>query len=351
MIDNIANPTEDLLKARRSGLIASATNRNYPNSGGSRSTQNPQPTATPAPAPAPQATTETPTTPLPVPQTTTKTTDNQDWAKGELEVTDEGVFFTPPASTVKPADTVEARLGGLLTSGSPYLESAKSRAQQEANARGLLNSTMAATAGEKAAIEAALPIATQDASYYQELERQKQQAGLQSGLYEKQGEISSKLSAQTHTQEMAKQAAEIEWNKIDLQARMDVETARLDAENKKMFNDTVNAISTEYMTDYTEIMANPAFDGYQRQAAIDILSENTKQRYRLAGEIANVELTWQVPTEGKSVATGPPTATTTTTAAPPPATTIYPPAFGGEGAGAMGGISGGGEGAGAGIGV
>jgi hypothetical protein len=300
---NITNPTEDLLKPRNSGLIATASNR-------SRSSY-PQPTSAPATAPATTAATETTTPPLPAPETTTKTTDNQDWAKGELQVTDDGVFFTPPGSPAKPADTVEARLTGLLSSGSPYLESARARAQQESNARGLLNSTMAATAGEKAAIESALPIATQDASYFQELERQKQQAGLQSGLYEKQGEISSKLSAQTHTQEMAKQSVEMEWNKIDLQARMDVETARLDQANKELFNNTLNSISQDYMTDYMEILSDPNMDPASRQVAADVLTQNTKQRISLAGQIGGVQLTWQVPTAKTPVVTTPPPATTT----------------------------------------
>jgi hypothetical protein len=67
---------------------------------------------------------------------------------------------------VQPQDTVAEQLDRLLKSDSPYLEQARIGAIEQANARGLLNSSLAAGAGEAAAIRAALPIVTQDASTY-----------------------------------------------------------------------------------------------------------------------------------------------------------------------------------------
>ena len=58
---------------------------------------------------------------------------------------------------------VSGRLHGLLDSESPYLDRARARARQYANRRGLMNSSIAAGAGETAAIDAALPIAQADA--------------------------------------------------------------------------------------------------------------------------------------------------------------------------------------------
>ena len=57
-------------------------------------------------------------------------------------------------------------LNKLLSEGSSYLDLARTGAAQTANSRGLLNSSMAAGAGEAAAIGAALPIAQSDASVY-----------------------------------------------------------------------------------------------------------------------------------------------------------------------------------------
>jgi hypothetical protein len=60
-------------------------------------------------------------------------------------------------------ETVAGQLDSILKQDSPLMESARARAKQEANSRGLLNSTMAATAGEKAMIDSAMPIAQADA--------------------------------------------------------------------------------------------------------------------------------------------------------------------------------------------
>lgn len=61
--------------------------------------------------------------------------------------------------------SVQGQLDKILSSDSLYLQRAMSKAQAQANQRGLLNSTMAAGAGQAAAIDAALPIAQQDAQF------------------------------------------------------------------------------------------------------------------------------------------------------------------------------------------
>ena len=221
---------------------------------------------------------------------------------GELALNNTGAYYTPSTSSNVPStdiptgeNTVEGRLQGLLLSESPYLKAAQADAVKASNRRGLVNSTMAATAGEKAAIDAALPIAQQDAGYLQNLGLQENQGKIQEGLYKTQGDISSALSAQGFQQDKVMQDAELAWNKLDLQARMDVETTRLSEENKAMFNETVNSISNDYMNDYMEIMANPNFATPEdKQTALNALAANTQQRYDIAAKIAGVELTWSV---------------------------------------------------------
>lgn len=72
------------------------------------------------------------------------------------------------ATTYEPSNDslVSGQLERILSKDSPYLTQARTRATQLANRRGLLNSSIAASAGESAAIEAAMPIATQDATTY-----------------------------------------------------------------------------------------------------------------------------------------------------------------------------------------
>lgn len=73
-------------------------------------------------------------------------------------------------------ETVAGQLDGVLKSDSPLVTRARAGAAQTANRRGLLNSSMAAGAGEAAAIDAALPIATADANVYGTASRDNQAA-------------------------------------------------------------------------------------------------------------------------------------------------------------------------------
>ncbi len=257
------------------------------------------------------------------PDATTAT--NKEWGKGSLEVNEEGAFFTPPpgGTPVGPGeDTVEGRLTGLLKKGSLYRTAAEADAVSRAKERGLQNTTMAVTAGTRAAIESGLPIAAQDAGFLQESKLLAQQGEIQEGLYETQGDISSDLSAQGFEQEggllsqrgeldksMATQkfeqdkqlnAIELEWKKLDLQTRADIDYAHMDEDNRARFDKTYNTISESYIQDYMEILANPDWaTSEDRQEAIRILNTNTQTRFDAAAVVAQVELTWAPPEEGK----------------------------------------------------
>lgn len=67
---------------------------------------------------------------------------------------------------VDPNELVRNQLTGILGENSEFITNEEAAAQRAANLRGLSNSTMAASAGREAAIKAAMPIATADASTY-----------------------------------------------------------------------------------------------------------------------------------------------------------------------------------------
>lgn len=73
-------------------------------------------------------------------------------------------------------ETVESRLNRLTAGGSRYINQARQDAIRSANARGLINSSIAAGAGTEAAIRQALPIAQQDARTYTDTRITNQQA-------------------------------------------------------------------------------------------------------------------------------------------------------------------------------
>lgn len=67
---------------------------------------------------------------------------------------------------VQPNELTSTQLTGLLNTNSPYIQQARNQAVNAANGRGLLNSSMAASNAQAAAIQAALPIAQQNATAY-----------------------------------------------------------------------------------------------------------------------------------------------------------------------------------------
>lgn len=76
---------------------------------------------------------------------------------------------------VQPDSLVSNQLAGLLGSNSPYMQQARQSGMQVANARGMLNSSMAAGNSQAAAIQAGMPIAQADASAYQQQQLSNQQ--------------------------------------------------------------------------------------------------------------------------------------------------------------------------------
>jgi len=66
-------------------------------------------------------------------------------------------------------DTVQGQLGSMLDSDSRLMKQAATMGKQQANQRGLLNSSMGVGAAQNAMIRNAMPAAQQDAGYQQDL--------------------------------------------------------------------------------------------------------------------------------------------------------------------------------------
>lgn len=155
---------------------------------------------------------------------------------------------TPKTTTYDPervqldeqTDTVEGRVNRIIAQGSPLQTQAQTAAKQDANRRGLINSSMAVQAGQEATYKAALPIAQQDAatSYNaktlnqaagntalnlgatgrQNMEQTQQQGIIQRQLQQGAGDIQSKLQAEKADIDLKLQSASAA-DAIELQKR------------------------------------------------------------------------------------------------------------------------------------
>lgn len=91
-----------------------------------------------------------------------------------------------PNYTIDKKQTVSGQMDDLLKSDSPYMQQAATAGQQFANKRGLLNSTMGAQASQNASIQAAMPIASQDAQTHNAFAGQQYGTQLQGSLNQQQ---------------------------------------------------------------------------------------------------------------------------------------------------------------------
>jgi len=136
-------------------------------------TSDPQPTvgtATPAPVtptpgvvppPAPVATVP----PSPAPVTPATPTPVAPAVEPAPALAPAPVTPATPTDYSKVSPLASENLTGLLDDKNPYVQQARTRGEQYANSRGLLNSSLGAQYGEAAAIEAAAPIAAADAQF------------------------------------------------------------------------------------------------------------------------------------------------------------------------------------------
>jgi hypothetical protein len=71
---------------------------------------------------------------------------------------------TPTQWNIDPSQTVQGRIASIVDPNSPIVQQAQAQAKIDAAGRGLSNTSMAVTAGQAAAYQAALPIAQADAA-------------------------------------------------------------------------------------------------------------------------------------------------------------------------------------------
>ncbi len=72
--------------------------------------------------------------------------------------------YDPSKYVMTPDQTVEGRTANLVKDDSVLMQQARTRANQDAQAKGLLSSSIAVGAGQNAVLDKALPIASQDAA-------------------------------------------------------------------------------------------------------------------------------------------------------------------------------------------
>lgn len=199
-----------------------------------------------------------------------------------------GQYDNPQRVVDAPRETVQGQVSGILAQDSPFLQQARTRAAQASNSKGLLNSSMATSAGEAAAYDAALPIANADAQTYKSAGDQNFSTQSQSRLMNQQARenlnVQSAISAQNYQQDYALQG---------LKGQQAKELADIEAQYKQFAQVTASSgqMFTQAMSDLKNILSDTNIPAENKQGIINSYVQMMKSALAVQGGINNLDLT------------------------------------------------------------
>jgi hypothetical protein len=182
-----------------------------------------------------------------------------------------------------PSQTVEGRIQSIVNGA--IGQQAKSNALDQANARGLLNSDLAISAGEQAAYAAAQPIAQADAATAAKA------ASYNADIQNQMGMQGAQLTAQ---QKIAQLSADTQKYTANLDAS--TRTTLQDLQNKNQLAITTTtqgaSIWNQAVAAISQIQGNDKMDATSKQTAIAQIMQNTNNQLRAMSSVTglNVQL-------------------------------------------------------------
>jgi len=192
--------------------------------------------------------------------------------------------YNPAQRTVDPAqETVAGQMQGLIQDNSPLMQMARTGAKQQMNSRGLLNSSLAISAGDAAAYQAALPIAQADASVYDTNAKQ--------NLAYQNEALKTNVGA-TNDMTGKNLGASVDAMKANMDAAMKTQLATIEATYKTTMQNSATASEMYKQTvkNISDIQANKDMGLAAKQAAVDNQLYLMKQGFEIAGAIGNMDL-------------------------------------------------------------
>lgn len=191
--------------------------------------------------------------------------------------------YSPSLGTVSDKETVSGQVNDLLNADNPIMQTARSQAAQAANSRGLLNSSMAVQSGEQAAINSALPIATQDASTYHDTAVRNQTAENEAGQFNTGAQNQSALLSQSGAQETALQ---------NLRGTQATNLANIEANYKTLMQTSASASSlySDIVKTIGALLDDPNTTADQKQQGVDKQLQLLQNGLSAIGATGNVDL-------------------------------------------------------------
>ena len=238
------------------------------------------------------------------------------------------VGYDPEKVTIDPTtDTVQGQIDTIINKDSPLMQTARTGALQSGQKRGLLNSSMTAQAGEQAVINTALPIAEQDASFYNrenefnasagnvalgQTATNQTQAAIELEIAEQRKQLQSEGTEQE--KELATQAGEIEAGRATqageiesglisdrtagelqiqgLKGEQAVELANIEGQYRTLIqaNDSASSFFAQTSASISEILSQPDITADNKNTLVAKEIELLENGLAVIGGISNIDL-------------------------------------------------------------
>lgn len=157
--------------------------------------------------------------------------------------------YTADKMTVNNDMLVENRLNSIINKDNPLMQSARTAALQGMNSRGLLNSSMAGEAAQKAVIDSAMPIAQQDAETYRIAAKSNQDAENEARQFVAQAQNQRDI-------DNAKLATEVSLQNVKMQ--LDAAIANQDNARTVMLENAKNNLTAQLAVYSANVQAETA---------------------------------------------------------------------------------------------
>ena len=196
-----------------------------------------------------------------------------------------------------PSSDINKYLADYMGSNSPVMQQARTSGRQEANSRGLLNSTMGIQAAEDAAYKVALPAASQMAG-------QGFQRGLQESSQAFQRE--TQLSDQDFRREALalEQAFNRETQAIDLDFKDRLADKNIAAFDREKAASLAAAYQNSYAQMFSAIAQNANLPSKVRESYLAQIGNMRDSNMALVEQFYEVELDWATPAYGGGTTSG-----------------------------------------------
>lgn len=204
-------------------------------------------------------------------------------------------------------DSVAGNMTGLLGANSDYIKQARAQGEKAAGKRGLLNSSIAAGSGQSAAIAAALPIASQDASIAAGKNAAQADFVSQTKLNDQsiagQKDLASLNNAAELARQKESQGFQLTMQEKDSISQMDRLKEQISSSDRQALlqSDTTlratqissaDNLSANYLSALGQMMSNDKVPAATRNQMIAEYQRVTQQSAQLRSSIGQVSISW-----------------------------------------------------------